>query len=191
MFTEEEHKKVQAAILDSPIKRITYTDDCFVPFREVSINYSGPNIAKVVRMVPTIMAKTLQVSGTKIVLDAYYWDHVDANDKVFHIMYNGEKTVDARSKIRGEVMIKDGHLKPDGSGSMELQFSAKLITNFERRTLFQRSSFYDMLVKIYTYSFYDNTRRNFLAMCNDYMEVMMRELRAALNLMKRGEDYGT
>lgn len=191
MFTEEEHKKVQAAILGSPIKRIAYTDDCFVPYREVSINYSGPNIAKVVKAIPDIMAKTLQVSGTAIILNEYYWDHTDPNDKVFHIMYSGDKSVDARSRIIGEVMIKDGHLKPDGSGSMELQFTAKLTTTFERTTLFQRSSFYDMLVKIYTYSFYDNARRNFLAMCNDYMEVMMREIRAILNLMKRGEDYGT
>lgn len=176
--------EIRAELAKSPKVAIIEEDDCFAPRRELSITYSGPNIREIVKTIPKIIADSLRVTSTHVFLDEYYLDNTDPNAVQFHIFYSGDKPMDQRTKVWVEIKIKDGLIRPDGSGSLTLEFKGTLKTRFERRTVLQRTPFYDMFFKIYSYFFYDEMRRQFLTRCKEFSENMMRKTKEILKLME-------
>lgn len=175
---------ISAEIAKTPKFAIIEEDDCFAPRREVSISYTGANIRKIVKSIPKIITDSLRVTSTNVFLDEYYLDNTDPNAVQFHIFYHGFKNLDKRTKALLEIKIKDGLIKPDGSGSLTLEFKGTLKTTFERRTVLQRTPFYDMFFKMYSYLFYDEMRRQFLTRCKEFSENSMRKTKEILKLME-------
>jgi hypothetical protein len=56
------------------------------------------------------------------------------------------------------------------------------MTEFNMVTKIQKLPFYKGLLRIYNFAFYNKVRRNYLVLCNDWLNRVNREFRLALNL---------
>ena len=187
MFREEKGPSppdISGELAKTHIRTIIEDLDCVVPRRVLYITYSGPNIKQIVSKGPDILKGAMMITGTRTYIDEYYVDRTDPNNVVFHIFWHGIRGFDHRTDMWGWVRIKHGVLRPDGSGSLRIEFYGKLVTAWEKRTFLQRTPFYELLRRIYTYIWYDNRRRKFLEQCKEYQQDMVRRAKELIKLME-------
>lgn len=184
MYREEEAPDISKTLSKAPVTRIVEDMDCFVPRRNVTIGYSGPNIREIVKKTQEIITRGMDVNPLDTNLDEYYLDVVDANNIGFHIFWHGKRPFDQRTNMLGFIRLKQGKLRPDGTGSVEIEFFPKLVTVWEKKTFIQRTPIYELLRKIYTYVYYDNRRRRYLELCREYEERMIRLMKQLIKLIE-------
>lgn len=187
MFIED--KKTEIPDIRSHIRKTTVTKiyeemDCFTPRRVIRMEYSGPNIREVARRAPRILREGMMITGTRTFIDDYFVDITDPNNIVFHIFWHGYRGFDGRSKMWGWVRLKHGVIHPDGTGSVRIEFYAKLVTTWDRSSILQRNPIYGLLMRIYRYIYYDEQRRKFLDQCKEYEQDMIRRMKKMLKLME-------
>jgi hypothetical protein len=158
--------------------------DCFAPKRVVTMEYSGPNVRQIVKASPRILRAGMLISGTRTYIDDYYVDVTDPNNIVFHIFWHGIREIDVRSNMLGYIRLKHGVVHPDGTGSVRIEFYAKLLTTWERGSILQRNPIYALLLKIYKYVYYDEQRRKSIELCKQYEEEMIKRMKKLLKLME-------
>lgn len=175
---------ISAKLAASTKTAITEEVDCFSPHRTIEIEYSGPNIDKIIKSAPKWISRGLRVSSTNVFLDDYFWTNTDPNNITFHIFFRGKLPMDSKSAIFAQIRLRDGLIKPDGSGKVIIEFSAVLETKFERKSVIQRSGLYRSLLWTYNQIWYNERRRKFLDECKSHMDYMMLETKSLLKLMK-------
>ena len=185
MFADtEKAPDISSYIRKAKIETIIEENDCYAPRRVVRIEYSGPNIRQIARQAPRILKEGMMITGTRTYIDDYYVDVTDPNNIVFHIFWHGIREFDGRSKMFGWIRLKHGLIHPDGSGSVRIEFYAKMLTEWDKGSILQRNPIYDLLIKIYGYIYYDEQRRKFLAQCKEYSQDMIRRMKKMLKLME-------
>ena len=188
MYREDkEVPDISKELSKSKVTRIIEEIDCFKPRRTITVQYSGPNIREIVRQSPRMIQLGMKTTGTKTYIDEYYIDVTDPNNISFHIFWHSIRGFDQRSSMWGFIRLKHGVLHTDGTGSVNIEFYAKLVTNWERGSIIQRTPIYTLLRKIYTYIFYDNRRRKYLDLCREFEEEMIRRMKEFLKLIETAE----
>jgi hypothetical protein len=158
--------------------------DCNTPRRYITIEYSGPGIRKIVKSMPGVLKNGLRTSGTNVFLDQYYVTVLDPNITYFHIFWHGEKGFDSRTRMETHIKLKHGKVKSDGTGSVIIEFYSKLTTEWDKKTLVQRSPIYALFVKLYNYIFYDARRRALIESCKFFQEEIIRKTKELLKLVE-------
>ncbi|MDI6826423.1 MAG: hypothetical protein QMD36_04515 [Candidatus Aenigmarchaeota archaeon] len=179
----DEPPDISKEIAGAPVTKIVEEIDCFGPPRpRITLTYSGPNIRDIVKKTPTIIMRGMRVTGLMTFIDEYFCTVYDPNEIIFHIHWHGERPLDRRSKMYGWIRLKQGLIRPDGSGSVVIEFFAKVVTEWDRSTLLQRNPIYSLLLKIYTYVYYDEVRRRFVRQCREYGENMIKLMKEFLKI---------
>lgn len=181
---EKEIPDISDIIRKHPVKTIIEENECFAPRRVIRIEYSGPNIREIARRAPRILREGMMITGTKTFIDDYYVDVTDPNNIVFHIYWHGIRDMDGRTSMFGWIRLKHGLIHPDGTGSVRIEFYAKLLTTWDRGSVLQRNPIYNLLIKIYKYIYYDEQLRKFLNQCKEYEQDMIRRMKKMLKLME-------
>jgi hypothetical protein len=182
MYREEDIPDISKEIAAAPIKKIVEAIDCFSPRPRITIEYSGPRIREIVKKAPGIIMRGMRITGLMTYIDEYFCSTYDPNEVYFHIHWHGERKLDNKSKIFGWIRLKQGVIKPDGSGSVKIEFFAKVVTEWDRSTILRRNPLYTLLIKIYNYVFYDQLRRSYIKMCKEYEENMIKMMKEFLKL---------
>jgi len=187
MYREDVEGKIpdiSKELSKSPVTSIVEEIDCLAPRRNITIGYSGPNIREIVKKVQEIITRGMNVNPLATNLDEYYLYVVDLNNILFHIFWHGERRFDQRTKMLGFIRLKQGKLRPDGTGSVEIEFFGKLVTVWEKNTFIQKTPIYELLRKIYTYVYYDNRRRRFIELCKEYEHKMVKLMKELIKLIE-------
>jgi hypothetical protein len=186
MYTEKDDKPpdISDELANTPITAIYEDIDCFTPRPRITIKYSGPNIRAIVKKAPEILRDGMRITGLKTYIDQYFCYAIDPNNIGFHIHWHGERDLDFRSKMFGWIRLKHGAVNPDGSGSVFIEFYSKVVTKWDRTTIFKRNPLYTLLLKIYNYVYYDEQRRKFVQQCHEYEEQMVKMMKDFLKLVE-------
>ncbi len=184
MYKDEGPPDISKELAGVKTRTIIEEYDCFTPRRTITIEYSGPNIRKIIKRIPRMIQRGLRISGTNTFIDEYYVTTLDPNITYFHIYWHGQKSFDQRTKMFAWVRVKHGQVRSDGTGSIVIEFYSRLVTTWRKRTLIQRSFIYSLLRKIYTYTWYDNRRRALIETCRFFEEDILRRVKELLKLME-------
>jgi hypothetical protein len=184
MFREEDVPDISKKLAETHVTSIVEEIDCFSPRRKIIIGYSGPNIKEIVKKAQGIITRGMDINPLDTNLDQYYLDVVDPNNIGFHIFWHGKRRLDQRTEMIGSLFLKQGKLRPDGTGSVVIEFFPKLVTTWDRSTFIKRTPLYELLRKIYTYVYYDNRRRRFIELCKEYEEKMIRLMKQLIKLIE-------
>jgi len=187
MYRDEGPPDISKELSKSPVTMIIEDMDCFSPRRTITVKYSGPNIRNIIKNAPGILQTSMRITGQRTFLDEYYADVTDPNKIIFHIFWHGKRDFDMRTYMFGFIRLKQGLVLPDGSGSVEIEFTPKVITEWNRESILQRNPIYTLLLKIYGYVFYDHRRRRYVEECKGYAEDMIRRMKDLLKLMESAE----
>jgi len=184
MYTDKNQgpPDIDDEIASTPITKIIEDVDCFAPRPRITIDYNGPNIRTIVKKAPEILRDSMRITGLKTYIDQYFCTVIDPNQIWFHIHWHGERYFDHRSRMMGWLRLKQGEVHPDGSGKVKIEFYAKVVTEWKRNTILQRNPIYSLLLKIYTYVYYDEIRRKFVRQCKEYEEQMIKMMKDLLKL---------
>ena len=178
---------IRKELSKSPVTTIIEDMDCFSPRRTITVKFTGPNIRNIIKNAPKILQTSMRTTGQRTFLDEYYVDLTDPNLTGFHIFWHAKREFDMRTYMYGFIRLKQGKIKPDGSGTVEIEFTPKVITEWEKNSILQRNPIYTLLLKIYGYIFYDNRRRRYVEQCKEYAEDMIRRVKDLLKLMESAE----
>jgi hypothetical protein len=160
----------------------TFEDDCLVPQGKIKIEYRGKNPFGMVQKTKPILQKIFEIETKDYWERDFRWDLTN-DPRTFFVRIYANKGIDARSKVLAEVMFQ-GTQPTDANkdGALIISIGAKLMTEFNMVGKIQKLPFYKGLLKIYNFAFYNKVRRNYLVICNDWLNRVNREFRLALNL---------
>jgi hypothetical protein len=186
MYTDKDEgpPDISAEIAGATITKIYEDVDCFAPRPRITIDYTGPNIRAIVKKTPEILRDGMRITGLKTYIDEYFCTVTDPNEIYFHIHWHGERPLDFRSKMMGWIRLKHGVVKPDGSGSVKIEFYAKVVTEWDKTSIIRRNPLYSLLLKIYNYVYYDEIRRKFMRQCKEYEEQMITMMKNFLKIIE-------
>jgi len=184
MYREEKAPEIEEDLKRAKVKAIIEELDCFEPRRIIKIKYSGPRVKDIIKRAPRIIREAMRITGTKVYLDSYFVDTTDPNKITFHILQYGVRDFDDKTSMKCYLNLKSGVLKPDGSGSVTLEFFPVLVTKWDRSNWFRRTPIFEYLLKIWTYIFYNEQRRKYLKLCREYAEDMIKRAKEALKLVQ-------
>jgi hypothetical protein len=157
-------------------------DDCLAPERHVKIVYKGPNPFQAYQSAYSLLRAAIEIDPADYQEREFVWS-IASDPRGFHVRIIVEKRMDARSTIYFEIVI-DGNQPTDPSkdGTLTILIGAKLKTEFKLITPFQQSSFYKSLLWLYNFFFYFRVRRQYIKMCNEMIEKILRAYKSLLKL---------
>jgi len=159
-----------------------FEDDCLAPRGRVTTEYNGPNPYDAIKKVTRIL-RTIFEAGSKDVWERdFRWD-ITSDPRSFYIRIYTNRAIDARSRWFVETTF-EGKQPSDlrREGSVKISIGARLITEFNRQTFFQKMPIYKALLILYRRTFYDEIRRNYIKICRERLDKISNELRSVLNI---------
>jgi hypothetical protein len=160
----------------------TIEDDCLAPFGKIKIEFRGKNPYALCQKTKSILQRIFEIESKDYWEKDFRWD-MSSDPRTFYIRIYVNKGVDFRSKIFAEVIFQGSQPSdPNKEGAMVIFIGAKLMTEYNLKTRFQQLPFYRGLLKLYNFMFYNNVRRGYLNICNEWLERVNKDFRLALNL---------
>ena len=160
----------------------TFEDDCLVPQGKIKIEYRGKNPFGMAQKARGIALRIFEVEAKDYWERDFRWD-ISGDPRSFYLRNYVNKALDFRSSLLTEITFQGAHpTDPEKEGALIINISAKLKTEFNLGSKFQQLPFYRGLLKLYNFAFYNKVRRNYLVLCNGWVERFTREFRSALNI---------
>lgn len=161
---------------------LRFEDDCLVPDRKIKLEFKGKNPFSVCKAARDIFKKVFGVGGSKIFERDFRWD-MSSDPRYFFVRYIVKKGIDMRSHTINEIIFEGLQPSdPEKEGKVTITITAKLITEFERKTAFQKLPLYKGIIWLYNFMFYDKARRDYLKMCVDWVNKLENEFRKFLSM---------
>jgi hypothetical protein len=157
-------------------------DDCLAPTAKIKIEFKGKNPFSAYKTAKDFFKTVFGVGGSKIFERDFRWD-ITSDPRYFFIRYFVKKPIDMRSYVLTEVIF-EGHQpsNPEKEGDVTITINGRLITEYERKTAFQKLPLYKALIWIYNFIFYNKVRRNYLKLCQDWLYKLEREFKTLLSM---------
>jgi len=160
----------------------TFEDDCLTPQGRIKIEYRGKNPYAMVQKSKAILQKVFEIEAKDYWERDFRWD-TTSEPRQFFIRTYANKGIDLRSTVLAEVVFQGVQPSdPDKDGALIIFIGAKLKTEFNFTTKIQNLPMYRGLIKIYNFIFYNKVRRQYLVLCNQWLDRVNREFRLALSL---------
>jgi len=158
--------------------KLVIVDDCLAPARFIYLDYSGPDPYGVAKKVAGMLKPFFAVSSAGVSETDFKWDNTGDPITFFFSWWVQKPLGRSIMWLRVKVQGAKGKTKNVGNFTMELKGEIK--TSFGYKT-----SLLKPLWWIYAYLFYDRRRRNYVAMCRDYLERFRKEIADHYNLKAR------
>jgi len=167
--------------------KLQILDYCFLPYRKVHLNYTGPNPQLAYEQVRKLIKQVFKVTDGDIQETNFVWDRSQAEEK-FKITMRILKDLDKFSYYDIEVEVK-GFAKPSKEfgkeGQVEVAIEPRLMTEYPQDTWWQRLVIYDMFRVIFHRVFYQEKRKKFIEECKDNTALFFDQLKAFFNLLRK------
>jgi hypothetical protein len=152
-------------------------DDCLAPTAKMQINYTGPNPIKLFKEIKPMLLRIFEVSGKDVWERDFRWDTTE-DPRSFFIRLYVDKALDQRSGLLIEIIFQGKQPSdPTKDGRMTVTLNGRLKTEFEMNRPIYRAAWW-----FYNKFFYGSVRRNYLKLCNEWLEKLWREFRAFLSM---------
>ncbi len=160
--------------------KLRMEDNCLEPYSQITLKLKAPNPAGLYKKIKARISEVLGIAGWRVMERKIYWD-VSSDPNGFWIFLYATKPVDAHSKIHYEFIFK-GSQPSDASksGNLEISITARLITEFDLSTAWQRTGLYKGFLWIYLYTFYRHKRREYIRSGKDDVEKLKQFLKNEL-----------
>jgi len=169
-------------------------DDCLAPGNKYRVEYVGPNPFKVSNMIKELLRRVIEVETKDVWERDFRWD-VTGDPRGFFNRWYVFKTRDAYTRVFFEITFQGLQpADPTKDGKLVILLGGRVRTNFPLNTAFKRSPLYSGRTKLagiaeiggllwlWNRIFYNDIRRQHIRWCNYKIDILWRELRAALKL---------
>ena len=143
------------------MSKLVIEDVCLTPKGEVSIEYSGPRPFLAAKRIGKELSSFFQVSGASSSERRVEWD-VSGDPISFYLIYEVKKKMSAISTLYFKIRIRGEKFKTKDEGKFTLFIEGKLKTEV--------SGLLKSFWWIYSYLFYNKARREYLKICQDFIE---------------------
>jgi hypothetical protein len=157
-------------------------DDCLAPAGNIVVEFKGKNPFAVYKALKDVLKKVFGVGASALWERDFRWD-ITSDPRPFFVRYFVNKSIDMRSKVLAEIILEgEQPSDPEKEGKIKITLRGKLITEYERKTAIQNLPIYQGLLWIYNFFFYNKVRRNYLALCTDWLTKLEEEFRSILSM---------
>jgi hypothetical protein len=158
--------------------KIVIVDDCLAPARFVYLDYSGPDPFGVSNKVKGMLNRFFSVSTAGISETNFNWS-AEGDPIGFYFTWWVQKPF-GRSIMRIDIKVQGSKGKIKNVGNFTMELKGEITSRFGYAT-----SFLKPLWWIYTYTFYNRRRRNYVDMCKDYIMGFRAEIAKHYNIKMR------
>jgi hypothetical protein len=159
-------------------------DDCLAPSGKIVVEFKGKNPFAVYKALKDSLKKVFGVGSSAIWERDFRWD-ITSDPRSFFVRYFVKKGIDMRSSVLSEIILEgEQPSTPEKDGKIRITIKGKLVTEYERKTTFQNLPIYKGLLLLYNFIFYNRVRRNYLALCIDWLTKLEEEFRSILSMPK-------
>jgi len=158
------------------IKTLSYRDNLLVPVEAKTWRYRGPNPMRIWKQIMPTLILTLEIDSPRAYNDLLLWD---ARSGTFQGKWRANKSFDRWTRFWvvinawGKIDLKS----PERMGQMTVKLHPYLETQVEYATDIQRALWWT-----YSYLFYNDRRRKWLAKSKDYYDQIENKLKKILGM---------
>jgi len=154
-------------------------ESILAPREKIEINYKGPNPFQLYKKVDSnYFQKTFEVGATDVAERDFRWS-ADSEPHPFFIRILVHKGFDRFTEAYFEVTFQGTQPSdPAKDGEVSIRIGGNLRTKFELKSGFQQTPFYRSLLWIYIKLFYNNVRRKYLKICQEKINLLVKDMRS-------------
>ncbi|NOZ81531.1 MAG: hypothetical protein GXO63_00020 [Candidatus Micrarchaeota archaeon] len=160
-------------------KKILLKDDVFSPQSVKTIEYTGPGPSRLIKSIPGILKDVLKIGGSGIYHTKLSWD-ASGNPVSFKSEWYAKYGFDDKTTLWIKVNISGKQDMKTGNGSVTILLTGWVETKISFPVVLSA------LADLYSYVFYSSQRRKYLKEARVLAERVEDEIRASLNLIRRG-----
>lgn len=157
--------------------KIAITDDVLAPYREITLNYKGPEPFKATEKIKGVLQRIFEVTSSGIVERDMRWDASGGDTKKFFYVINATPSQDGFTKMYVDVKMEGTQSSTTRQGTLRVVMSGTLITTFDYNNFLRMA-----LMRMYYRMFYKDKRMIYLKKNYEKMVRMQNDLRAMLGL---------
>lgn len=160
--------------------KLRMEDNCLEPATQITLTLKTKDPVSIYKEIKSKFREMLAIGWVNVWERKIFWD-MSSDPRSFYFFVYFKQAVDPKSYILYEIIANGNQpSQPDVLGKIELKISAKLITEFNLKTAFQKSSFYKGLIWIYFYVFYRHARRNYIIKGKENVDKLVSYLKERL-----------
>jgi|YelNatPaOPRAMG01_1025707.scaffolds.fasta_scaffold123564_3 hypothetical protein len=154
-------------------------ESILAPREKIEINYKGPNPFQLYKkMDSSYLQKTFEVGGTDVFERDFRWS-ADSDPHAFFIRVFVHRGFDKFTEAFFEILFQGAQPSdPTKDGNVKITIGGNLRTEFKLKSAFQQTPFYRGLLWIYIKFFYNNVRRSYLKICQELINLLVRDIRS-------------
>ncbi len=151
-------------------------DRCLAPERDVIMNYSGPDPWGVAKKISGSIREYFHVSASGTSQTIVNWD-ISGDPIKFYSTWWVRKKFSRFSVMKVDILVQGTKSKTTNRGDFRLLLRGDLETKFEGNNIFLKTVWV-----LYSYLFYNRTRRAFIESCRDAIIGFRNEIKEHFNL---------
>ncbi|MEM5853728.1 MAG: hypothetical protein QXG39_02655 [Candidatus Aenigmatarchaeota archaeon] len=154
-------------------------DSILTPSEKVELNYSGPDpIQFYKKMDASFLVRHFEVGVPDVWEREYRWGAA-SDPRPFYIRIFIQKGFDNFTTAFIEIIFHgEQPSDPTKGGKVKITIGGNLRTEFKLDTQFKQTPFYRGLLWLYVFFFYQKLRRNYLKICKEKIDALLKELRS-------------
>lgn len=153
--------------------------DILAPEPEKTLKFSLYHPSKILSMIPELIKEIFRISGTNLFEDEIKWD-TSGDITKFYGSWRCKDTKDARATVWPKVKVMGEQSPKDKKGSITIWISGELIVKLPYKNILEKS-----LARLYSYWFYSEKRRKYIAEAKDKLDVLENEMRRIFEVRGR------
>jgi len=151
--------------------------DILLPQHEKILKYSGSHPSRVLKIIPTLVKDTFKIRSTNFYEDSIKWD-TSADPIAFYGAWRGVDSKDARTSLWVNVKVQGEQEDKSKKGEVTIWISGTLVTDLPYTNILEK-----MISRSYSYLFYAEHRRRYIAEAKRLFEIFEGEIRKQLEMM--------
>lgn len=164
-------------------------DDCLAPHATLRLDYTGPTpFTKVYPKLKPICRGIFEVETKDYWEKDFRWDN-NSDPREFFVKIFVKRGIDAWTIAYAEIVIQGWEpVDPNKDGRLTITIGGKIRTGMAENTILQRTGLYKSIRWLYFKTFYRDTRRGYLKMCNNWLSLLKDKLQEALKIAPQVEE---
>ena len=161
--------------------KLAIKDDCLAPEKYIYLNYSGPNPYEIVKKIAGSFNAFFHVSSSKVCEYDFRWDRMGDPIGFFNRWWV-KKEYSKYTTAWFHFQVQGKQAREGKEGEFRMEISSEIRTDVG-----SRNPLFMLLWDIYSYSFYNRRRREYIRKCANMATSFRDEMKNHFNLQISGE----
>jgi hypothetical protein len=157
-------------------------EECLLPERKITLRYKGLRPIQAYHATMEMVLRIFEAEPEDVWERDFRWDTtIDPRD--FFVRIYVKKPIDAKTHLLAEIIFHG--LQPSDvakPGEVTITIAGRLVTEYKLDKFWKRSHLFKAAIWLYHRWIYDDVRKDYMRLCNEWLMELWRQYRLSLGI---------